>query len=43
MPFQFVNERKIEAIVGTQMKTMHGRSVGMPTISAEGQTCPARR
>ena len=33
MPRQLVNDRPIEAIVGSQMKPMH-RMVGMPTISA---------
>ena len=33
MPCQFVNDRPIEKIVGSQIKTMQ-RKVGMPTISA---------
>ena len=32
-PCQFVNDRPIEAIVGSQMKERH-RKVGIPTISA---------
>ena len=34
MPFQFVNERRNEAIVGPQIRT-RSRNSGMPTISAE--------